>query len=47
MKGEILPQKEDRFRAFLMALIRVPKTEIDRLEADRPKRGKRKKPDAA
>lgn len=38
---------ETKFEAFLKALIRVPKAEIDRLEADRPKRGKRKKPDAA
>lgn len=37
---------EDRFRAFLQALIRVPKAEVDRLEAERPRKAKRKKPAA-
>jgi len=36
----------DRFTAFLRALIRVPKAEIERLEAERPKRRKTKKPAA-
>ncbi|MDH2908635.1 MAG: hypothetical protein PXZ07_00795 [Candidatus Eremiobacteraeota bacterium] len=35
-----------KFEAFLRALIRVPKGEIDRLEAARPKKTKRKKPAA-
>ncbi len=38
---------ETKLEAFLRALIRVPKAEIDRLEAERPKKAKRKKPDAA
>ena len=37
----------DPFTRLLRALLRVPKAEIERLEAERPKRPKRKKPDAA
>jgi len=37
---------EGRFETFLRALVRVPKDEVDRLESDRPKKQKPKKPAA-
>jgi hypothetical protein len=44
--GEISSDRKSSFEAFLQALLRVPKTEIDKLEAKRPKRRKTKKPAA-
>lgn len=42
------PTAEEKFKAFLQGLIRVPKAEVDKIEADRPKKhgAKRKKPAA-
>jgi len=46
MNPEAPSPRKDGFRAFLAALVRVPKSEIDRLEAERPKKQKPKKPAA-
>jgi len=36
------PRTQTRFKDFLTALLRVPKAEIDKLEAERLKKPKRK-----
>jgi len=35
---------ESQFKGFLKALIDVPKTVVEKIEAERPKRKRRKKP---